>query len=223
MVTPFTSENINDTQPLPFVPEMHWLEPEANPFGIRCLDIRSFTRSMQINSAKLSQREKFLELRKSTGNHVFNQVPEASISIPCKLTYPFSGKASGGALVRASQMEEKWDIYLLEDKLYFSRSWNGELIYKAEIFFSFDRVEITKILTTAAALEFGPSQVICDFDYLVKSLLFKKDAPHKIPLSLPNDDIGIAIYSFASFGKCASYATYEDTENITLVQCPQKE
>lgn len=222
MVNPFTSDDIHDLQPLPFVPEMQWLEPGVNPFGIRCLDIRTFTRDMLSTPARPDQVETFLELRQSTGSHVYSRFPDQCITMPCKLAYPFTGKAREGALFRAAQMEEKWDIFLLSDALYFSRSWNGDLIYKAETYFYFDKVEITTIQSTASALEFGPQQVICDVDYLVKSLLFKKDAPHCIPLSLPDDELGIAVYSFASFGKWASYATFENTSQIPVDSCPDR-
>lgn len=210
-----------DDNQLPYLPEIRWLEPFESPYRLRCLDVRPFTRTMTSATAGEEIANQFAKLRSETGAHLMGRQPDKAVTVDCLLRYAYNGKSGNGALFRAHSMEEKWDIFLLDGRMYFTRSWTGELIFSAVVTMAFNHVELSKLAATPQALEFGPHQAVCDVDFLVKSHIFQREAPHCIPSSLGEDVFGIAAYSYSSFGRWASFATRADTVKIPLEICPR--
>jgi hypothetical protein len=205
---------------LPHLPDLKWLEPPTCPFPFRCLDVRSFSAQMTAAPVDPLVLERFTALRASTGGHVVDLLPKADILVPCELSYPYNGNSAEGALFKATRMEEKWDIYLIAERLYFSRSWTGELIYLADVRFSFDRVELQAVRAAGRSLKEGAIQIACDVDFLIKSHLFRRAAPFLIPASLPEDDYAAAAYGYSAFGRAAAFATREDPRSLEPGECP---
>ncbi len=205
---------------LPPVPELRWLERDQNPFNIRCLDVRSFTTTMVSTAADKGQAERFLELRKSHGDQHIGKFPEAASQVDCQLVYPHQGSTRDGALFLAKVMEDKWDIFLWEGYLYFTRSWTGILVYKAKIDFLDTNAIISDISSLQVGVQGGVWVAIASVDYLVKSHLYRREAPHTVPPTIPDDDMGIAAYSFKEYGRWASFASFEDTTRIRINTCP---
>ncbi len=208
------------TEALPPVPELLWLEREQNPFNVRCLDVRSFTTTMISTAADQRQAIQFRELRNSKGEEYIGKTPENSSHIECQLRYPHQGATRDGPLYMAKEMEDKWDVFLYEGHLYFTRSWTGMLVYRAEISFMDTHAIISSIDSLQVGTQGGVWLAVCAVDYLVKSLLYRREAPHTVPPSIPEDEMGIAAYSFREYGRWASYATYEDTTRIPVNSCP---
>ncbi len=205
---------------LPLVPDLKWLDRDQNPYNIRCLDVRSFTTVMISTAADQKQALKFQELRRSRGDHLQGKIPDKAAHIDCQLRYPHQGSTRDGALFMAKEMEDKWDIFLFEGKLYFSRSWSGVLVYRAAIAFMETQAIISDIDSLQVGVQGGAWLAICAVDFLVKSHLYRREAPHTVPPSVPDDDMGIAAYSFREYGRWASYATFEDTTRINTTSCP---
>jgi len=205
---------------LPHLPDLKWLEPPTSPFPFRCLDVRSFSAQMIAEPADTRAIERFTTLRNSSGGHVVDRKPKAEIRVPCELSYPYNGNSTDGALYKAARIDEKWDIFLIADRLYFSRSWTGELVYLADVRFSFDRVVVQAVWAAGRSLKEGAIQVACDVDFLIKSHLFRRAAPFHIPSSIPEDDYAAATYGFSAFGRFASYATREDLRALKPADCP---
>lgn len=211
--------NVNE---LPVVPELHWIPRESSPFNVRCLDVRSFTTNMISTTADQKLAQKFTDLRKSNGDHVRKGMPDDAIHIDCQLIYPHQGQTRDGALYMAREMEDKWDVFLFDGSLFFARSWSGVLVYKAAINFSQTQAMITSIEAIRQTTGSGLWLAICVVDFLVKSHLYRREAPHTLPPNIPEDEMGIAAFSFQEYGRWASYATYEDTTRINLNQCPRR-
>jgi hypothetical protein len=53
-------------------------------------------------------------------------------------------------------------------------------------------------------------------DYLIKSHILDRDAPHPLPADLPKVADPIAAYSFSMFGSRCSFGSYADTTTIEL-------
>ena len=77
---------------LPVVPDFKWVEREDSQLGVRYLDVRSFTTTMISTSADQKLAQKFVELRKSNGEHVREILPDPNVHIDCQLMYPHQGQ-----------------------------------------------------------------------------------------------------------------------------------
>jgi hypothetical protein len=205
---------------LPLVPDLKWLERDQNPYTVRCLDVRSFTTTMISTAVDQKQAQKFKELRTSMGKHLGGKLPDDMSHVDCQLVYPHQGATRDGPLFLAKEMEDKWDVFLFDGALFFTRSWSGVLVYRAEITFMDTQAIISSIDSLPIGVQGGAWLAICAVDFLVKSLLYRREAPHTIPPSVPDDDMGIAAYSFREYGRWASYATFEDTTRINVNRCP---
>jgi hypothetical protein len=207
---------------LPLVPDLKWVSREDSQFKLRYLDVRSFTTTMVSTTTDQKLSNKFIELRKSNGDHIKDTTPDQPIHVDCQLIYPHQGQTRDGALYLAREMEDKWDVYLFDGIIYFARSWSGVLVYKAAIAFMDTQAIISNIDAIRQTTIGGSWVTICAVDFLVKSHLYRREAPHILPPSIPNDDMGIAAYSFQEYGRWASFATYEDTTRIRIEECPRR-
>jgi hypothetical protein len=105
--------------------------------------------------------ESFLAQRNSLSVEDPGALPENAYETSCELVYAYRGEIADGALCKASGMEEKWDIYLHNDRLYFCRSWTGQLSFVAQFKQNDDALAIHR-LWTAGDAEFSRRQI----DYL---------------------------------------------------------
>jgi hypothetical protein len=112
-------------------------------------------------------------------------------------------------------MEDKWDIDFFDRRLYFSRSWTGDLVIVAEASQSPGVLAIS-LLYSAVTNPGRGDVVIRDVDFLVKAYLFGYEAPHSLPADLPTSEKTIVTYSFSVFGRAAAFATYDDTTKIPI-------
>ncbi len=190
---------------------LNWLEAYQNPFGIRVLDCRSFSRSALCFVPDKHIAEHFLELRNSRGEIHRHQLPKNTLHIKCNLRYPFEEKIPDGPVFVAKVMQDRWDIYLYEDFLYFTNSWSGELLIRAKINFKDNEFIVSIIDIRSDFVNRDKTLAIRQADYLIKSHLFRREVPNPLPKNLPNNPEQIALYSFSLYGRMGSYATYEDT------------
>lgn len=179
---------------------------EENPFNKRILDIRCFTGTMVATTSDKNVAERYNQLRGSIGEEYIGvQVPD-SISSNSDLRYPHNGAEVRGAAFKADSMDCKWDIYVYDDYFYFTRSWTGELIYKAKAEIGIDQITIKQV---EHGKNTDPNDAINDVHFLIVSHATGQPFTHKIPKELTKEK-DIAIWSFSQFGNRACYATYED-------------
>ncbi len=114
-------------------------------------------------------------------------------------------------------MEEKWDLYMHADRLWFLRSWTGEPIYAADVSWSPGTWEIVQ-LSRAERISEHPARSIQVVDYLVKSHLYNLPAPHPMLRELEGDDHRLALASFSEFGRRAFYGTFDDLVSNVFVR-----
>lgn len=112
-------------------------------------------------------------------------------------------------------MEEKWDLDLYDGKLYFSRSWTGDLDLVAE---AVNENSDLKIALVHGRIRRDDQAIMAvrDVDFLVKTYVLGRELPHSIPLDIPASEEQILTYSFSRFGRDASFATYDDTVTFTI-------
>jgi hypothetical protein len=196
--------------------KLAWLDKTSNPFGVRCLDCRIFSRSMLSTTKDPNVAAQFSALRKSTGTQYIGTLPPNVVTVRCDLSYPHNGQSKDGPLFTAEVMEDKWDIFLYDGYLCFVRSWTGDLVFRAKISFTMSQANITVIDANAQVASQNSAYIVQQVDFLIKSHLYKREVPHPLPADLPNEIQPIALYSFSQYGRWASFATYEDTSQIRI-------
>jgi len=183
---------------------------EENPYNKRILDIRSLTQTMVSTTTNKSVAEMFNRQRHSIGEELIGCEIQGCQTINAELVYNHNGTKLAGATYKAEAMEDKWDIYGWNDVIYFTRSWTGELVYKAFINITETNLKIYKI-------EFSPNNytqddisiVVNTVHFLMMTLALKNVYPHKVPKTIIADK-DIAIYSYSLFGRNSWYATYDN-------------
>jgi hypothetical protein len=114
----------------------------------------------------------------------------------------------------AQQMEDKWDVFLLRNELWFSRSWTGEVVYRAAVTFDDSRAVITNVRTVREpAASDDPVGVV---DYLVKSHLYGLIAPHPLVGAPEDSDEDIAMWSFSHYGRRGVCGTRVDATHLAV-------
>ncbi len=197
------------------VSKPRWLEATDNPFGIRVLDCRPVVLVMVSTTTDPNIARSFVELRSSSGAQHIGRAPENATLLKCDLSYRAAEDMADGSIFVAEKMEDKWDIYLFSGHLYFARSWTGRLEGRARISLGeasnhVDMIEVRGEIAKDEAL------AIAHIDYLIKSHLYNKVAPHPIPRNMPVAEDKIALYSFASYGRRGQFASYEDTTSVNV-------
>jgi hypothetical protein len=193
-----------------------WLEPDQNPFGLRVLDCRPFSTAMISATKDPSIAARFGQLRHATGEEHRGRSPEDAVVVRCDLSYPFNGESRDGPLFIAQQMEDKWDIYLCDGHLYFARSWTGELVFRARIEFKETVAVVSEIAASRAKVLDEPALAVRVVDFLMKTHLYRKEAPHPFPQGLPEDKKTLALYSFSEYGRWAFFGSFEDTTKVRV-------
>ncbi|MBP6749060.1 MAG: hypothetical protein KA144_05430 [Xanthomonadaceae bacterium] len=188
-----------------------WLTADDpdNPFGVAGFDCRAFTQSMLSTTSDSRIAESFLAERQRTVVENPHALPDGAAETASSLSYAYRGEIADGAICKAATMEEKWDIYLHGERLYFCRSWTGQLIFAASFAHRDDTISIDRIWTSDA-----PEFSILQIDYLIRSHLFRTPAAHPLPDDLPREPQAIASYSFSQYGKRCGFGVYGDTTQV---------
>ena len=96
----------------------------------------------------------------------------------------------------------------------FSRSWTGEVVYRAAVTFDDSRAVITNIRTLRGpAAADDPVAVV---DYLVKSHLYGLIAPHPLVGAPAGSDKDIAMWSFSHYGRRGVCGTRADATHLAV-------
>ena len=107
-----------------------WLEKEdvENPFVVKGFDCFHFVQSMISTTEDPNIAASFATLRKTDESKYHGKLPDNSVEVTCHLEYPFHGEVANGAVFKADSMEQKWDIYFYDNRLYFCRAGRAHLI-----------------------------------------------------------------------------------------------
>jgi hypothetical protein len=200
---------------------LKWIVAADNPFGIRYLDVRDFCWQAQSMVKEPHLAEKFLSLRRSTGEQYRGNPTANNTRIPCELTYVSKRliltPSSAGPIRLAEAMEDKWDIFLHDGSLLFVRSWTGQLIYKAKVMIEEQSATISEVVTDPEFAHDENEFALSEVDFLVKSHLCGLLMPHRISGGIleSNKEL-IALDAFSRHGRWASFATFASTIALKL-------
>ena len=207
----FFGGRVTNSDPDDVFSGVRWVSASENPFGVDLLDCRAFSQSMIATTQDPNIAMSYNALRASNGDQHRDRVPEDSTTHDCQLTYAHDGETADGPIFKADAMEDKWDIYLYDDYLYFARSWRGELKYRAKILFEHD---CARVVAVTAPQDPDPHYPVAVVDYLIRSHIYGQPIPHPLPASLGRDPEELALFSFSSYGRHGLYGTFADTTEL---------
>jgi hypothetical protein len=185
-----------------------WLAPSENPWGISVLDC-SYSANNSLSTTKSPEiAMRYAELRHFRGEGLAANVKQALATIPCSLTYKIDGQPSNGPVFKSQAMEEKWDIYLDAQTLFFCRSWGGELIYRAAVRFAPASLDISCVELCYPADE---KAAVGNVDFLIKTHCLSAIALHPLPADAGRNAEKLALFSFSAYGRMGLYGTFEET------------
>ena len=215
-------------------PRCRWLsaDQEDNPFTIDGYDCLSLVNSLVAVTSNPEIARSFVALRDSEGLEYVDQLPAEAIEVGCPdLAYPLQDGVTEGLVFKASEMEEKWDVYLYGQRLYFCRSWTGTLVYVAEFVVSdlspgqfptsskaSPALYVSRIWVAGNSASTAREFVVKQADYLIKRFLLQLRMPHPLPPDLPRDPEIVGAYSFSQYGKMCCFGSFADTLPLRLVK-----
>jgi hypothetical protein len=185
-----------------------WLEPNENRWRVSVLDCTKFADGMVSFTGSPEIAKGYNEQREASGQELPGVEFKPIRSVPCDLTYKIMKRPPDGPVFKSRIMEEKWDIYSYDERLFFCRSWTGELIYRAAV-----KCEppILKVLMVESSEDLPEKLTVRQVDFLVKSHLMLATALHPLPLELGRDEKKQAVHSFGRYGRRGRYGTLEET------------
>ena len=193
---------------LAFAEKLEWIAASDNPWEVDLLDCRPVTLCWHSATTDHGILDSYTKLRQSDGKqHQWADPLPYPISSSLHLDIPVA--APEGTLFRASQMEEKWDIYHWAGRLFVARSWTGLLHYTARIECDGQRTLVEDIRTLRADTSYGLKELYF--------LLWSHAQAQLLPAPLPVPDIGApdsraekalaANHLFATFGRFGWFAS----------------
>jgi hypothetical protein len=185
-----------------------WLDPGENPWGLRVLDCSQNACSMMSTTTDAEIAETYARMRNSTGEELSSAAFNPTRSIPCNLVYHHAQRIPDGPVFKSQVMEEKWDIYIYEDRLYFCRSWGGQLIYRVSLQ---REPPALRVHLVEASHQTNEKSSLREVDFLIKSHVLSAKALHPLPRELDRNTQKLALSSFSAYGRMGLYGTFEET------------
>ena len=153
--------------------------------------------------------ESFTRLRASDGSDARGCLPEQAIVFECALRFPYNGQHDDAPIFRAREMEDKWDFYAYDNRLYVRRSWSGRLTHVAELEYTSDAVLVQRIHCETSIVYGDRDFAIAQLEFLLNTHLGRVLMPFPIPPDpLSREAKAIALAGFNAYGRRAQYATH---------------
>lgn len=197
------------------LPDVKWLNGEDSPTGRKVLDCRAYALGMQLISPDKDALERFADNAQSDGHELDGQSPIESWIVAADWSFDFeqAEMISGG--MRPQVTEDMWMIDCRNSRLYFRRSWSGQLVFMT----NFQRVptsgaQITRIWVPGEEPfnQQTPEYLAAYVRHLIDTHLLGTLTPFPIPPDFPHDDKKIAEFVFHSVGRRGWLAEYFQTE-----------
>lgn len=186
----------------------HWLAANENRWGLVVLDCTRVAHGMHSVTTDRGTAESYAKLRGSDGAELRSSSLNPASSSDCDLHYQVGKHPRDGPVFKSRVMEEKWDIYCYDGRLYFCRSWSGKLVYRATFRCELPTFSIVEVEATAKT---DGKVAAREVDFLVKSHLLSSQALHPLPKENDKDAHWLAMFSFSNYGRLGLYGTMEET------------
>ena len=180
-----------------------------NPFQEEVLDCRAVALSFLSMTKDASVAENFNQLRNSSGSEVCGRFPDQAMAVDCELRFPFSGQHDDGPVFVARAMEDKWDFYTYDNRLYVRRSWTGQLTHVAELEYSSDAVIVRRIHCEPHTVFHEHEFAIAQLHFLITTHMGRTLIPFPILPDIPKAAAkATALMAFTMYGRRAQFGHY---------------
>lgn len=183
-----------------------WLDPADCPPGHRVLDLTVLAAGLRARPSDPALIDRFTTLRSDDGNDLPATPIRDGLDHAADLRFPPPDTLEDGAVFRATRLEDKWDLFVLDSVLYARRSWTGELVFRAALGFDGDDL----VISSVHAAPDDPSPV-AQLDFLVWTHFLGRPVPHPVPKGMLDDADATARWSFSAWGRRGLWATDADT------------
>lgn len=214
----------NSTPPLrpSFGQALQWIEASDNPWGVRILDCRPVSMAWTSTTKAPDIAASFVKLRTADGRAHLKAEP-LPVKVSGELTMPEINMPPEGCFSLARQMEEKWDLFHFDHRLFVSRSWTGVLGYTASLHSDGTALHVSDIRSSQP---FENQHLLRELHFILNAHGLRQIMPHPLPAHLsPEDSIDskeqIALHTFSWYGALGWFGTFEDT--IPLPEVPRAE
>ena len=199
------------------IPDVHWLLGEDSPTGRKVLDCRPYALGMHMMTSDKAVAEKFLCLMQSDGDELDGKSPEKAWLVAVDWEFDYEQAAAMAEGMRAQSMEDLWMVDCRKERLYFRRSWTGQLMFMTNL-----RVVptmgavVTRIWVTGEGqiATQSPDYVAAYVRHLIDTHLLGVLTPFPIPPDFPGNEKEIASFVFHSVGRRGWLAEYFRREQI---------
>ena len=181
----------------------------GNPFQEEVLDCRAVALSFLSTTSDKSVAESFNHLRTSDGSESCGKLPDQAIAVDCELRFPFNGQHNDGPVFVAREMEDKWDFYTYDNRLYVRRSWTGQLTHVAELEYSADAVIVKRIHCEPNTVFNEKDFAIAQLHFLIATHMGRTLIPFPIlPDVARTATKAVALMAFTSYGRRSQFGHY---------------
>lgn len=181
----------------------------ANPFPEEVLDCRAVALRFTSMTSDKNVAERFTRLRESEGRECRSRLPEHAITFECDLRFPFNGQHDDGPVFRASAMEENWDFYTYDQRLYIRRSWTGSLQHVGELEYHRDAVLVRRLHCNNETIYGSRGFARAQVHFLIVTHMGQKLIPFPIPPNCARTETRtIALGGFNCYGRRSQFAKY---------------
>ena len=193
------------------LPELKWISPAENPWGVRLLDLRPVTLGMISTSSDPECAANALSYGHEDGSSFVGMQPNSERTVDVGLRYRIEQPFGEGALFTPGCMEHKWAIFYRAGKILFVRSWTRELYAAADVKISGDELEIIQIQGDLVEKDEDAGYKKRVLDYMIRSHAL--DLVYPVPLTSGDEPPSYtAMWCFQGFGNRALFATPDEIE-----------
>jgi hypothetical protein len=194
-----------------WIEELVWRKAtdEQNPFDHEVLDCRAVALGFTATTSDKSIAESFNRLRIDDGKSSIGVLPENIFTVESDLRFPYNGVREDGVIFSAREMEDKWDFYAYESRLYIRRSWTGALLHVAELRYTDSEVIVENIHSDRDTVYGDADFARAHVQFLIATHFGSTLLPFPIPPDMPRSERKtIALMGFSSYGRRAQFAHY---------------
>ena len=191
-------------------PELKWIKPEDNPWGVPVLDIRPFTLGMVSASKNPQCAENAISFARDDGTTFIGKEPPIDRTVKASLRFPIDRVLAEGVLFIPRTMEHQWAIFYHRGQIIFVRSWLRQVHALALVEQHSDHMVITEIRGGFLPEDEGPAFTIRVLDYILRSHALDTMYPAPFPARFQHDTSDAALWCFLQFGNRALLATHHE-------------
>jgi hypothetical protein len=189
--------------------EPAWLEAEANPFGIRLLDVRPITLGTLATTGDPLMAQNAVSYDGEDGSSFATQRPAIARRLDAGLRFRAPERLADGALFVPHEMEDKWALFVLSGALVLVRSWRREVVLRAELRVVGDVLHVGTAVGAVASPDESEEYTRRALDFILRTHALEGAWP--APLIGTRDDAprALALQCMSLFGRNAHFASFE--------------